>query len=96
VQKDVHGKRERLTRNRTVRDAVLRNLQIPAESTQRLSKSAKAARPDIPWKQIGGFRNRLVHDYFQIDLDVVWQIIEKSPPGLKIAAREMLEELGKP
>ncbi|MGN6625372.1 MAG: HepT-like ribonuclease domain-containing protein [Tepidisphaeraceae bacterium] len=45
----------------------MRNLQVMAESTQRLSDTIKASEPAIPWFQIEGFRHRLVHDYFRID-----------------------------
>ena len=96
VQSDVQGQRDRLENNRTVRDAVLRNLQILAESTQRLSEQIKATQPAIPWKQIEGFRHRLVHDYFKIDLEIVWRVIETHLPQLKTAVAEMIASLDQP
>ena len=50
----------------TLQDAVLRNLQTMAESTQRLSDDCKATQPQIPWTEIAGFRNVLVHNYLEI------------------------------
>ncbi|MDH5776237.1 MAG: DUF86 domain-containing protein [Nitrospirota bacterium] len=56
----------------TLQDAVLRNLQVLAESTQHLSERVKATQPNIDWPEIGAFRNVLVHDYLGIDLDAIW------------------------
>ena len=58
-----------------VQDAVLRNLQTLAESTQRLSDSFKASRTDIDWRAIAGFRNILVHDYLGVDIERIWDIL---------------------
>jgi len=58
-------------------DAVIRNLQIMAESTQHLSESAKETRSEINWYKIAGLRNILVHDYLGIDMETVWNIVEK-------------------
>jgi uncharacterized protein with HEPN domain len=53
-----------------IQDAVIRNLQVLAESTKRLSDALKAAHPGTNWSAIAGFRNLLVHDYFSVDLAV--------------------------
>jgi uncharacterized protein with HEPN domain len=70
----------------------LRNLQILAESTQRLSDPLKAAYPQVPWYQIAGFRNVLVHDYLDVDQERVWLVVERELPDLKRAILAMLEE----
>jgi uncharacterized protein with HEPN domain len=75
-------------------DAVLRNLATMAESTQRLSEDLKAARPEVNWYKISGFRNVMVHDYLGLDLDRVWLIIENELPGLNRAITAMRQELG--
>jgi uncharacterized protein with HEPN domain len=74
-----------------LQDAVIRNLQVLAESTQRLSDEAKDRRQDIDWYKISGFRNILLHDYLGLDLDTVWNIVVKEMPVLKKAVEEMLE-----
>ena len=74
-----------------VQDAVVRNLQTLAESTQRLSERAKESRPEIEWYKIAGFRNVLVHDYLAVDVEKVWNIVQSDLPLLKSAIREMLE-----
>jgi uncharacterized protein with HEPN domain len=73
-----------------LQDAVIRNLQVLAESTQRLSDEAKESRQDIDWYRIAGFRNILVHDYLGLDLDTVWNIVVNEMPVLKRAVEEML------
>ena len=72
--------------NEMVQDAILRRLQIMAESTQRLSDEIKESLPHINWRGLSGFRNILVHDYLGgIDINNVWYLIENSLPDLEIA-----------
>ena len=72
-----------------VQDAVIRNLQTMAESTQRLSERLKQKQNKINWYKIAGFRNILVHDYLGVDVEKVWNIIENEIPNLKEAIQEM-------
>ena len=74
-----------------LQDAVIRNLQVLAESTQRLSDDIKETESGIDWFEIGGFRNVLVHDYLGIDVERVWNILEKDLPSLKEAVSRMLD-----
>lgn len=73
-------------------DAVLRNLQVMSESTQRLSEALKNQHADTNWKGIAGFRNVLVHDYLGINLVRVWEIVESFLPELEIKVIELLQE----
>jgi uncharacterized protein with HEPN domain len=74
-----------------VQDAVVRNLQVLAESTQRLSEQAKQTQPQIDWHRIAGFRNILVHGYLGIDIERIWNIVEREIPGLKKAIFAMTD-----
>ncbi len=74
-----------------LQDAVIRNLQVLAESTQRLSDDLKETESGIDWFEIGGIRNVLVHDYLGIDAERVWNILEKDLPALREAVRRMLQ-----
>jgi uncharacterized protein with HEPN domain len=74
-----------------IQDAVIRNLQVMAESTQRLSERAKQTQPEIDWHRIAGFRNVLVHGYLGVDLERIWNIVENEIPALKKAVRAMME-----
>ena len=73
-----------------LQDAVIRNLQTMAESTQRLSEETKKRVDEIDWFKISGFRNVLVHDYLGIDIERVWNILEKDLPILKAAIDKIL------
>ena len=76
-----------------IQDAVVRNLQTLAESTQRLSDSIKSTEPDVPWRVIRDFRNVLTHGYLQIDTEVVWSVVEKDMPTLADAIERMISVL---
>lgn len=75
--------RERFFKSILIQDAVLRNLQVLAESTQRLTDEFKEAHPDVEWYKIAGLRNILVHDYLGIDIETVWNIVERKLPELR-------------
>lgn len=57
-------------------DAVVRNFEIIGEAANRIDPDFRDQNPQIEWKRIRGFRNRIVHDYFGIDYEIVWNIIE--------------------
>ena len=92
IEEDVRGGAAAFDASHMIQDAVIRNLQVMAESTQRLSGELKAAHPEIQWPGIAGFRNLLVHDYFGVDLRAVWQIVAKDVPELKAAVLQMLRD----
>lgn len=77
--------RDSFYQNTMMQDAVMRNLEVMCESIKKLPDEWKASEPDIPWHRIVGFRNRLAHDYLDIDVDVVWDIIENYLPSLETA-----------
>jgi uncharacterized protein with HEPN domain len=74
----------------TLQDAVLRNRQTMAESTQRLSVAVKRANPYVDWRALSGFRNVLVHDHLGLDLDRIWSRIDRDVPAPKSAAEDAL------
>lgn len=77
--------------SRLIHDAVVRNLQTLAESSQRLTDEIKLSEPGVPWRAIAGFRNILVHDYLAIDIDAVWLVISRELPPLR-SARQLMEQ----
>lgn len=87
--------RERFLSSHLIQDGVLRNLQVMAESTQRLSDSLRAPHPEVDWKALAGFRNVLVHDYLGIDLESAYRAVEQDMPKLKAACEAMLQVLPK-
>ena len=73
-----------------VQDAVLRNLQMLAEPTQRLSAPLKATEQNIPWKRIAGCRNVLAHDYLGLDMEAAWVVVEQELNDLAEAVERMI------
>jgi uncharacterized protein with HEPN domain len=65
-------------------DAVIRNIEILGEASKLLSNEAKEKHPNIPWKDIAGTRDRLIHDYFGVNIDIVWDIAKNEIPFLAI------------
>lgn len=76
-----------------IQDAVVRNLQIMSESSQRLADKIKIIYPDIAWREISGFRNILVHDYLGLDLDMIWSVVEQELPKLHATLEIILVSL---
>lgn len=74
-------------------DAVVRNIEIMGEATKALSKNIRENNPNIPWKNIAGTRDKLIHDYFGVNIDIVWNIIRKEIPGLSARIKEIIDEL---
>lgn len=75
----------------TLQDAIVRNLQIMCESTQRLQESSKSRHPEVDWRGISGLRNVLVHSYFEVDLEATWGIVERDLAGLKMQFSDCCE-----
>ena len=92
IEEDTADGREAYLASHTIQDAVLRNLQTLAESTQRLSDAAKAAHPETDWRRIAAFRNGLVHAYLGIDLETIWGIVRQDVTDLKQVIAAMLEK----
>ena len=86
--------RESFLADRKTQDAVVRNLEIIGEATKRLSSSLKDAHSDISWKPIAGMRDKLIHDYFGTNIKLVWDVVERDLPALKMKVYQLLEDLG--
>ena len=66
-----------------IQDAVFRRLEIIGEAASKLPEELRQGHPEIPWRDIIGTRNRLIHDYLEVDKDLIWEIIIKHLPELK-------------
>jgi uncharacterized protein with HEPN domain len=93
IEEDTRDGRETFLRTHTLQDAVLRNLQILSESTQRLSDGSKVKHPEIEWRRIAAFRNFLVHDYLGVDMERIWEIVQRDVPVLKRVVSELFREV---
>ena len=68
--------------NRMVQDAVIRQFEIVGEATKNLSDSFRECHPFMPWKDLAGFRDKLIHQYFGVDLTTVWRSVVDDVPVL--------------
>jgi uncharacterized protein with HEPN domain len=70
-------------------DAVVRNLEVIGEAAKRISPEFASRHEDVPWRQVAGLRNRIVHDYFGLDLEIIWQVIRRDLPRLKVQLEKL-------
>jgi len=80
-------------------DAVLRNIEIIGEAANKIARvdpDFVIRHPDFEWTGIRGMRNKLIHDYFEVDFDLVWQTVQQDLPELERKARAALAELTPP
>jgi uncharacterized protein with HEPN domain len=78
--------------NKTI-DAVIRNLEIIGEASHLLPDHLKEACSNVDWFRIRGFRNRIVHDYFGVDIEIVWKISCEQIPELITKVKNILQSL---
>ncbi|MFA4936430.1 MAG: DUF86 domain-containing protein, partial [Candidatus Methanoperedens sp.] len=80
-------------RDELIQNWMVHHLQIIGEAVRSLPDSFREKYPDIPWSKIIGMRNILTHQYFGIDVDVVWAVIENDLPDLKYKITRILQKL---
>ena len=90
IREYTEGDRSRFEMSRLVQDAVIRNLQTLTESSQRLSDELKATEPQVPWRELAGFRNVIVHGYLGVDLAAIWLVVDQDLPPLAAAVARMV------
>ena len=79
--------------DRRTQDAAVRNFEIIGEAAKNLSETTRSRRADIPWRQIAGMRDKLIHQYFEVNLELVWRTVEIEIPRLKQAVEELLRAM---
>ena len=77
-----HG-REAFFADPRTQDAVIRNLEVIGEAIRGISPATREGHPEVPWKQIAGTRDRVIHGYFTVDLEIVWEIVDTELAGLR-------------
>jgi len=82
---------KKFSEDELVQDAILRNIEVIGEAAKKISADTKKTYYEIPWKEITGMRDKLIHDYLGVDNQVVWETIKKDIPEL----RRLLKEIKK-
>ena len=75
-------------------DAVLRNLEVIGEASVRIPERIRTDNPDLPWRQMRAIRNVVVHEYFGVNLPIIWETVTRRLPELKSALQALLQEHG--
>jgi len=74
-------------------NAVIRELEVLGEAAGRVSADFVAAHPEVPWREITGIRHKLIHDYFGVDLNIVWSTATENVPGVEGSLRAAVADL---
>jgi len=74
---------EKFAKDKMKIDAVVRNFEIIGEATKHIPIKIRNAHTDIPWKEMAGMRDKIIHEYFGVDLEIVWKTIKSRLPKLK-------------
>ena len=88
------GGKDEFFNDRKTQDAVVRNLEIMGEAVKKLSEPLKRSYPTISWKRIAGMRDKMIHEYFGVNLNLVWDTVERDLPDLKQRIAEILHSMG--
>lgn len=84
---------EQFRKDIKTQDAVFRNIEIIGEAVKLLSEQIKSQHLEIPWKNIAGTRDKLIHDYFGVNIDIVWDIVLNEIPDLRLKIRKIITSL---
>lgn len=91
IERFTTGGREAFFGDEMVQSAVVRQLEIVGEAVRNLSGELRARETAVPWRDIAGTRDKLIHGYFSVKLDVIWNVVVRELPSLKQHVRRILE-----
>ena len=88
-----HPDYESFKQDRKAVDAIVRNFEIIGEAVNKIPSALRIKYPDIPWTEMMGMRNKLIHEYFGVDTQILWKTVKENVPQLKPQVRKMLQDL---
>lgn len=92
LQQTVRKSKEAVFEDAVLSRAIVRSLEIIGEASRKIDTSFKEKHPQVEWKKMAGTRDRLIHDYFGVDYDIIWDIIKSKLPTLQQNISELLKD----
>jgi uncharacterized protein with HEPN domain len=86
-------KKEELSSNRLKQSAIVREIEVIGEAVKNISENLKTKHKEVGWREIAGTRDKMIHHYFGVDLDIIWGIIDNDIPNLKEKISRIKKEL---
>ena len=82
---------EKFVEDRKIVNAVIRSLEIVGEAAKKVPADVRQDYPDVPWKEIAGMRDKLIHEYFGVDLDIIWETVQNDLSALDAAVSDFIQ-----
>lgn len=87
---------ESFSRDRKTINAAIRSLEVLGEAAKRIPESMRAMAPGVPWKYMAGMRDKLIHEYFGVDSEIVWTVIREELPPIRPEILKLMDLLEEP